>query len=169
MAVLFLLYVIVEVAAIWAISSAIGFLATIALLVAGAVLGSWLARREGARSFRTFMETARAGRPAQDEITNGMLIALGGLLIMIPGFVSDLAGLLLLLPPTRSLFRKAWTRRSERRAVARANQQRGPVVVVEGEVVEGEVVSGQVVNSESGDGEGGRESRPVPPRIIEAD
>ena|SRR5215217_1905378 len=136
MAVLFLLYVIAEVAAIWAISSAIGFLGTIGLLIAGAVLGSWLARREGARAFKAFLETARAGRSAQDEITNGMLIALGGLLIMIPGFVSDVAGLLLLLPPTRTLFRKAWLRRLQRRAAARADQQQGPGMIVDGEIVD---------------------------------
>jgi UPF0716 protein FxsA len=131
MAVVLLLYVVAEVAAVWAVSSAVGILGTLALLVAGAFLGSWLARREGARAARAFMATARAGRPAHNEITDGMLIGLGGLLIMAPGFVSDVAGLLMLLPPTRGVIRRAWLRRAERRM---ANAP-GRVIVVDSEVV----------------------------------
>jgi UPF0716 protein FxsA len=134
MAVAFLLYVIAEVAAVWAVSSAIGVLGTLGLLLAGALLGSWLARREGARAARAFLETARAGRPAHAEITDGMLIALGGLLIMLPGFVSDVAGLLLLLP-TRAVFRRAWLRRIERRMQTAPGAPRG-TIVVDSEVVD---------------------------------
>src|SRR3979411_2355934 len=124
MAVMFLLYVVGEVTAIWAVGSAGGVPGTIALLLVGAVLGSWLARREGGKAARAFMETAGAGRPAHAEITDGMLVALGGLLIMLPGFVSDIAGLLLLPPPPRGVFRRRWLRRLERRAVAYANSAR---------------------------------------------
>jgi len=136
MAVAFLLYVVAEVAAVWAVGSAVGVLGTIGLLLAGAILGSWLARREGAKAMRAFVETARLNRPAEAEVTNGMLVALGGVLILLPGFVSDIAGLLLLLPPTRSVFRKLWLRRMERRAVMYANRTRGPVVIVDSEIVD---------------------------------
>jgi UPF0716 protein FxsA len=139
MAVGFLLYVVAEVAAVWAVSSAVGVFGTIALLLAGAFLGSWLARREGAKAALAFMETARAGRPAHGEITDGMLVALGGVLIMLPGFVSDIAGLLLLLPPSRAVFRRLWLRRMERRAVMYANRARGPVVIVDSEIVSADV------------------------------
>ncbi|OZM72806.1 hypothetical protein CFN78_14435 [Amycolatopsis antarctica] len=126
MALVFLLYVVAEVAAVWAVGSAIGLLPTLGLLVAGAVLGSWLARREGGKAARAFMDTARAGKPAHNEVTDGMLIALGGLLILLPGFVSDLAGLLLLLP-TRALFRRAWLRRLERQAPMMQHGGIGPM------------------------------------------
>lgn len=132
MAVALLLYLVVEVAAVWAVSSAIGVLGTLGLLLAGAVLGSWLARREGARAARAFLATARAGRPAHNEVTDGMLVAFGGVLIMVPGFVSDLAGLLLLFSPTRAVVRRAWLRRAERRMAA-ANPNR--VIVVDSEIV----------------------------------
>lgn len=135
MAVAFLLYVLAEVAAIWAVGSAVGVLGTIGLLLAGAFLGSWLARREGGKAARAFMETARSGRSAHVEVTNGMLIGLGGLLIMVPGFVSDIFGLFLLLPPTRAIARKLWLKRMERRVMAHVNNQRGPVVIVDAEVV----------------------------------
>ena len=128
MAVLFLLYVVAEVAAVWAVSSVVGVLGTLGLLIAGALLGSWLARREGARAARAFMSAARSGRSPQAEVTDGMLVALGGLLILVPGFLSDLAGLLLLLPPTRGIVRRAWLRRVEKRTSPR-------VIVVDSEVV----------------------------------
>jgi UPF0716 protein FxsA len=132
MAVVFLLYVVAEVAAVWAVNWALGVVATLGLLLAGAILGSWLARREGARAGRAFMATARSGRSPHAEITDGMLIGLGGLLIMLPGFVSDVAGLLLLLRPTRGVLRRAWLRRAERRVSA---STRGRVIVVDSEVV----------------------------------
>ncbi|PRX47609.1 UPF0716 protein FxsA [Prauserella shujinwangii] len=136
MAVVFLLYVAAEVAAVWAVASVIGFLPTLGVLLAGAFLGSWLARREGGKAARAFAATARAGRPAHAEITDGMLVGLGGLFILVPGFVSDVVGLLLLLPPTRGLFRKAWLRRIERRAPSAFHQSHGRVIVVDSEVVD---------------------------------
>jgi UPF0716 protein FxsA len=150
MAVAFLLYVVAEFAAIWAVGSAVGVLGTIALLVAGAFVGSWLARREGAKAMRAFVETARSGRSAEKEVTDGMLVALGGVLIMLPGFVSDILGLLLLLPPSRAVARRIWLRRMEKRAVRFANQRRGPVMVVDSEVVSEEpkqhpIIEGRIV------------------------
>lgn len=135
MAVAFLLYVFAEIAAIWAVGSAVGVLGTLGLLLAGAFLGSWLARREGGKAMRAFMSAARAGQPAEKELTDGMLVALGGVLILVPGFVSDVLGLLLMLPPSRALARRWWLRRVEKRAVRFANQRRGPVMVVDSEVV----------------------------------
>ncbi|HKS46281.1 MAG TPA: FxsA family protein [Amycolatopsis sp.] len=132
MAVVLLLYLVAEAAAVWAVSSVVGVLGTLALLLAGAFLGSWLARREGSRAASAFLATVRAGRPAHNEVTDGMLIAFGGLLIMVPGFLSDLAGLLLLLPPTRAVVRRAWLRRAERRM---ATHGAGRVIVVDSEVV----------------------------------
>ena len=135
MAVAFLLYVFAEIAAIWAVGSAVGVLGTLGLLLAGAFLGSWLARREGAKAMRAFTAAARSGRPAEKELTDGMLVGLGGVLILVPGFVSDVLGLLLILPPSRAMARRLWLRRMEKRAVRFANQRRGPVMVVDSEVV----------------------------------
>ncbi|WP_326945316.1 FxsA family protein [Amycolatopsis sp. NBC_00348] len=135
MAVAFLLYVFAEIAAIWAVGSAVGVLGTLGLLLAGAFIGSWLARREGAKAMRAFIETSRAGRSAEKELTDGMLVGLGGVLILIPGFVSDVLGLLLMLPPSRAVARRLWLKRMEKRALKFANQRRGPVMVVDSEVV----------------------------------
>ena len=81
-----------------------------------------------------------------------MLVGLGGVLILVPGFVSDVLGLLLILPPSRAVARKLWLRRMEKRAVRFANQRRGPVMVVDSEVVsepktQPTVIEGRVVES----------------------
>lgn len=135
MAVVLLLYLVTEVAAIWAVASTVGALWTIALLLAGAFIGSWLARREGGKAARALFAASRAGESGHKEITDGMLIALGGLLILLPGFVTDVAGLLLLLPPTRALFRRKWLRKLEASRLP-GYQRTQRVVVVEGEVVQ---------------------------------
>ncbi|MGH3621006.1 MAG: FxsA family protein [Sciscionella sp.] len=138
MAVVFLLYLIVEVAAVVAVASAVGVLWTIVLLLAGAFLGSWLARREGRRAMQALIRTAQAGGSPHREVSDGMLIALGGVLILIPGFVSDLLGLLFLLPPTRSLMRRVVGRSMSRRGAVGYGGVRRQTVVVDGEVVDGE-------------------------------
>jgi len=132
MAVVILLYLVVEVAAIWAVASLVGALWTIVLLIGGAVAGSWLARREGGKAIRALLDAARSGRSGHQEITDGMLVTLGGLLIFLPGFVTDVLGLLVLLPPTRTVLRKAWLRRMARTGRVRSHR----TVVIDGEVVE---------------------------------
>ncbi|WP_197319621.1 FxsA family protein [Saccharomonospora sp. NB11] len=156
MAAIFLLWVIAEIAAIWAVASLVGFLATLGLLVAGALLGSALARREGGKAARAVMETARSGRSPHHEITDSMLVGLGGLLIFVPGFVSDVAGLLLLLKPTRGLVRRAWLKRLERRVPTMPGgfgARRSRVIVVDSEVVD----------------ESSNDERRDPPRVIESE
>lgn len=130
MAVVLLLYLVVEVAAIWAVGSLVGPLWTIVLLLAGALVGSWLARREGGKAIRALMAAARAGESGHQQVTDGMLVALGGLLIFLPGFVTDILGVLVMVPPTRTLLRRAWLRRLERTVHVRRR-----VVVVDGEVI----------------------------------
>jgi UPF0716 protein FxsA len=155
MAVAFLLYVFAEIAAIWAVGSAVGVLGTLGLLLAGALLGSWLARREGGKAMRAFVLAARSGQPAEKELTDGMLVGLGGVLILVPGFVSDVLGLLLILPPSRAVARRLWLKRMEKRAVRFANRRRGPVMVVDSEVVSSEeprreqptVIEGRIVEN----------------------
>lgn len=133
MAVIFLLYIIVEVAAIWAVVSAIGLLWTVVALVGGTLLGIWLVRREGGKALRAVLRAARRRAPVHREITDGMLVAFGGFLILLPGFVSDIAGLLVLLPPTRGLIGR-WLMRSLKRRIPgiRGNPKH---MVVDGEVL----------------------------------
>ena len=131
-----LLYLVVEIVALVALVSWIGAW-TLLVLLAGSVLGLWLARREGLRAMRATAEAARDRRVAHVELTDGLLVAIGGLLLLVPGLVTDVAGLLLLLPPTRSLVRRRMVRAAERQApVLRTARIRGDGTIVDGEVVD---------------------------------
>jgi UPF0716 protein FxsA len=166
-----LLYLAIEIVAVVALASWIGIGWTLLVLLAGSVLGLWLARREGVRALQALAEAARDRRVAHVELTDGLLVAVGGVLLLVPGLVTDVAGLLLLLAPTRALVRRRMVRAAERRApelrTARIRSTRtvvdGEIVVdgpapgfppgrppvpgqiVPGPIVEGQVVEGQVV------------------------
>lgn len=122
---------IVELTVLVAVGHAIGFLATIGLLILASLFGAALLRHEGARTLGAFLEALRTRKPPHRELLDGMLIAAAGVLIVLPGFVSDALGLLLLVPPIRVLVRRRVLRSAAQRALAR---------VVPGAVVEGEVV-----------------------------
>jgi UPF0716 protein FxsA len=92
-----------EIWALTAVASHIGVLATLGLLLLGAVVGAWLLRREGTRAWQAFATAVAEGRPPGREVLDGMLVLVGGLLVMFPGFITDVLGLLCLLPPSRRL------------------------------------------------------------------
>src|SRR5206468_1876579 len=69
--------------------------------VAGSLIGGWLLRREGTRAWRAFTVAVAEGRPPGREVLDGLLVLVGGALVLFPGFVSDVLGLLCLLPLTR--------------------------------------------------------------------
>jgi UPF0716 protein FxsA len=93
------LYVIIQV------GQAIGGAPTLALLLAGAVLGSFLIRHQGLGAWRRFNEAFAQRRFPGREIADGVLIVIGGALLVTPGFITDVFGLLLLIPPTRAIAR----------------------------------------------------------------
>lgn len=119
---------IIELTVLVAVAHAIGVLATIGLLILASLFGTVLLRREGARTLGAFVEALRTRRLPHRELLDGMLIAAAGVLIVVPGFVSDVLGLLLLLPPTRALARRRILRSVARRTAVRF----APGVVVEG-------------------------------------
>jgi len=118
--VLFIVVPIAELAVIIQVGQLIGVWWTIAILVADSILGSVLMRSQGRVAWRRFNEAMRAGRPPAREVLDGALVIFGGALLLTPGFISDLLGLLLLIPPTRAVVRTVLARRLVRRMVARA-------------------------------------------------
>ncbi|GAA0965711.1 FxsA family protein [Actinocorallia libanotica] len=88
-----------------------------ALLVQG-VLGSWIVKHEGRRAWRRLNETLAAGRTPERGTGDAALILLGGGLLALPGFLTDLPALVLLLPFTRTLVRGRLLAWAERRATA---------------------------------------------------
>jgi len=117
-----------EIAVLYLVGSAVGFLGLVAVLLGAALIGMWALRREGRRSMRALRDAARSGRPADAEVADGMLVGLAAALLILPGLVSDVLGLILLVPPVR----RALARRvaaSARRRAARSGPPRGVVVV----------------------------------------
>ena len=106
------LYVIFKV-----VGPAIGAPLTILLLAADSLAGAWLLKSQGRAVWRRFNETLSAGRVPTREIVDGVLVIFGGAFLITPGFLTDVVGVMLLLPPTRALIRRLVRRRIERRAV----------------------------------------------------
>jgi UPF0716 protein FxsA len=103
---LFIVIPIVELYVIIQIGSLIGVWPTIALLLADAVLGSLLLRHQGRGAWRRFNAALAERRFPGREVADGLLIAVGGTLLLTPGFVTDIFGAILLIPPTRALVRR---------------------------------------------------------------
>ena len=116
---LFLLFVvapIAELAVIVQVAGSLGVLNTIGLLVAVSIIGAWLAKREGLGVLRRIQATTARGHAPSREVADGALILLAGALMIAPGFISDAIALLLLIPPTRAVFRGAVLRSISRRS-----------------------------------------------------
>src|SRR5215216_2881775 len=117
---LFILVPIAELAVIIQVGQAIGVWWTIGLLIADSVLGSILMRGQGRAAWRRFNEAVQAGRVPAREVLDGALVIFGGALLLTPGFLTDVLGLILLLPPTRAVVRGVLTRRLSHRVVVSA-------------------------------------------------
>ncbi len=142
--------VIVPIVEIWVllqVGQLLGVLQTVVLLVVMSLLGAYLLRREGARTWRAFRTALASGRLPAAEVADGALVILGGALLLTPGFATDILGLLCVLPPTRAVLRRLLTRQVARRLTVGAVLGAGrgpsssrrrpsrPSTVVDGEVV----------------------------------
>jgi UPF0716 protein FxsA len=116
--VLFILVPIAELAVIIQVGEAIGVWWTIGLLIADSVLGSLLMRSQGRAVWRRFTASVQGGRVPGREVLDGALVLAGGALLLTPGFLSDILGALLLLPPTRAVARRLLVRRFGQRLTA---------------------------------------------------
>jgi UPF0716 protein FxsA len=110
--------------------------------VLDSIFGGWLIKREGARAWQALNEALASGRMPARELADGALILVGGTLMLTPGFVTDIVGMLLILPFTRPVARRLLTKVVAKRLVIidptaqRPRPDSGP----QGTVVQGEVV-----------------------------
>jgi UPF0716 protein FxsA len=108
---LFVVVPLVELYVIIQVGQAIGALPTIAILLADSILGSILLRSQGRATWRRFNAAIAAARVPGREVMDGVLVIFGGALLLTPGFVTDVFGVLFLLPPTRAVVRRLLGRR----------------------------------------------------------
>ena len=121
------LYVILEV-----VGPALGPPLTILLLAADSVLGAILLKVQGRTVWRRFNETLAAGTMPHREVVDGVLVVFGGAFLLTPGFITDITGLLLLVPPTRAVVRRTLMRRLSKRVVTGFAARRAAPGDVEG-------------------------------------
>ena len=117
------LYVILEV-----VGPALGAPLTILLLAADSVIGSLLLRSQGRAVWRRFNAALAERRIPQREVQDGVLVIFGGAFLITPGFITDVVGLALLLPPTRAFVRRLVMRAIGRRVSLRVAERREPGV-----------------------------------------
>ena len=104
--VIFIVVPLAELYVIFAVGDAIGWLPTLAILAADSIIGSLLLKSQGRAVWRRFNETMAAGKVPHREVLDGVLVIFGGAFLITPGFLTDVIGLLLLIPPTRFFMRR---------------------------------------------------------------
>ncbi len=115
---LVLIFIVVPIAELYVIiqvGDAIGVGPTLFLLLADALLGSLLLRHQGRAAWIRFNRALAEGRVPHKEVFDGVLIIFGGALLITPGFLTDILGLIFLIPPTRALIRRFSARFVRRR------------------------------------------------------
>jgi UPF0716 protein FxsA len=134
---LFVVVPIAELAVVIQVGQAIGVWWTIALLIADSILGSILMRAQGRAAWRRFNEALHAGRVPAREVLDGGLVMFGGLLLLTPGFITDVLGLVLLVPPTRAIVRRVLARRlAQRMVMSTSGPRERPDDVIDGTAVD---------------------------------
>jgi len=142
LALLLVLVVAVPTLEIWLVvqvGESIGLWPTVGILVAEALLGGWLIRREGGRAWRALTSASTTGRVPTGELADAALVLVGGVLLVLPGFLTDILGFLVLLPLTRPLARRVaafFIARQVRVLGGPGGQRGGAGTVIAGETVQ---------------------------------
>ena len=101
----FILVPIVELYVIIQIGGSIGIVPTLLLLVADSIIGTLLLRSQGRAAWVRFNRALAENRVPAKEVLDGVLVIFGGALLLTPGFLTDIVGMILLIPPTRAIVR----------------------------------------------------------------
>lgn len=136
----FIVYLVVEIATFAAVVSWLGAVPAILLLVASSAAGMLLLGSQWRRVGEQFRRAARAEITPGTAVADGALVVLGSVLMFVPGLVTSVVGLLMLLPPTRALFRPVLAGVAARRVAKMAATMPRQVTVVDADIVDGVVV-----------------------------
>jgi UPF0716 protein FxsA len=111
---IFIFVPIAELYVILKVGDAIGWQWTLLILAADSILGTLLMRSQGRAVWQRFQAAVQAGRMPHREVIDGALVIFGGAFLITPGFLTDIIGIMLLLPPTRGVIRRVLVRRGGR-------------------------------------------------------
>jgi UPF0716 protein FxsA len=118
-ALLLICWPLLELFVAFEVSQLIGVTWTVLLILFSVPVGMWAVRSQGRAVWRRLADGIAIGRPPARDVLDGALVLLGGVLFILPGFVSDLLGALLLLPPSRGGVRRLLVRNFQGRFVRR--------------------------------------------------
>lgn len=119
---LFIFIPIIEIYVLIEAGRQIGIGATLALVILTGVAGAYLARSQGFQLLARIQSDLQQGRIPAEELFDGAMILAGGMVLLTPGFCTDLIGFLLLTPTTRSYI-KRWLRLWLEKKIARGEIQ----------------------------------------------
>ena len=109
------------------LGATLGFLPTIAIILVTGFVGAALAHKEGIIAWRRVQQALAAGKDPSAELLNALVILVAGICLFLPGFVTDVAGILLMLPPVRALVVLALRKRWHSNRVPRRTYPENPV------------------------------------------
>jgi UPF0716 protein FxsA len=109
-ALLLICWPLLELFVAFEVSQLIGVTYTVLLILLSVPVGMWAVRSQGRVVWRRLTDGIAAGRPPARTVLDGALVLIGGVLFILPGFVSDVFGALLLLPPSRAGLRRLLVR-----------------------------------------------------------
>lgn len=127
---LFLAFTLIPVSEIYiliTIGGQIGILPSIGLVILTGIVGASLARSQGLQTLGRIRDSFQQGVVPGEELLNALLIAIAGIVLLTPGFLTDAAGLFLLIPATRTLCRE-WLKRRIELVYAQRNVGNGPII-----------------------------------------
>ena len=116
-ALLLICWPLLELFVAFEVSQVIGVTYTVLLILLSVPVGMWAARSQGRAVWRRLADGIATGRPPARAVLDGALVLIGGVLFILPGFVSDVFGALLLLPPSRAGLRRLLARNFQGRFV----------------------------------------------------
>ncbi len=120
-----LLPVVEIVLLVWVANRTSG-LFVLAVVIGTGILGAWLARRQGLQTLRRISSELDQGRMPAESLVDGLLVLVAGVLLIIPGFLTDIAAIALLFPPSRRVLKRLLGRRFQVRVVSARETDIGP-------------------------------------------
>lgn len=131
---------VVEVWLLTLVGTRIGIGWTVAILIAEALLGSWLLQREGRKAWAALWDALSLGRMPSGQLADAALVLVGGILLILPGFVTDVFGLIFLVPATRPYARRVLGCMIARQSARSSNPLGAHSAFDTGTVISGETV-----------------------------
>jgi UPF0716 protein FxsA len=104
-ALLFVLIPAAEISIFLLAGKTIGIVPTLLLIILTGVIGTYFAKHQGLQVVRKVQEQLRSGMIPGEEMLNGVCVLTGGIMLLLPGFITDIAGLFILWPQTRRFFK----------------------------------------------------------------